>query len=185
MLRTGKADQTSLLALVKGCATLDVEADGITFLADSTVAEEITKDSEYKGTRILMDARMGNVRIQVRIDFGVGDVMVPGPRMVEYPVFLGSDTIQLLAYPVESAIAEKLQAMVALWSRQQPDEGLLRCVDLLKSSRLRHAHASQGGRALRSRIGKHLSRPEEFEALMTSLVGAHRVHWNAFVKKDG
>jgi hypothetical protein len=34
--------------------------------------------------------------------------------MIEYPVFLDGDTIQLLAYPVESAIAEKLQAMVAL-----------------------------------------------------------------------
>ena len=116
MLRTGKADQASLLALVKDCATLEVEADGLTFLADSAVAEEITKDSEYKGTRILMDARMGNVRLRIRIDFGVGDVMVPGPRMIEYPVFLGSDTIKLLAYPVESAIAEKLQA----WWRSGP-----------------------------------------------------------------
>ena len=114
MLRKGKADQTSLLALVKDCATLEVEADGLTFVADSAVAEEITKDSEYKGTRILMDARMDNVRLRIQIDFGVGDVMVPGPRMIEYPVFLGSDTIKLLAYPVESAIAEKLQAMVAL-----------------------------------------------------------------------
>jgi hypothetical protein len=86
----------------------------LTFLANSAVAEEITKDSEYKGTRILMDARMDNVRLRIQIDFGVGDVMVPGPRMIEYPVFLGSDTIKLLAYPVESAIAEKLQAMVAL-----------------------------------------------------------------------
>jgi len=34
--------------------------------------------------------------------------------MIEYPVFLGGDTIQLLAYPVESAVAEKLQAMVTL-----------------------------------------------------------------------
>jgi hypothetical protein len=34
--------------------------------------------------------------------------------MIEYPVFLGSETIHLLAYPIESAIAEKLQAMVAL-----------------------------------------------------------------------
>jgi hypothetical protein len=73
MLRKGKADQTSLLALVKDCATLDVEADGITFLADSTVAEEITKDSEYKGTRIMMDARMDNVRLRIQIDFGVGE----------------------------------------------------------------------------------------------------------------
>src|SRR5690606_31962015 len=62
----------------------------------------------------LMDARMDKVRLRIQIDFGVGDVMVPGPRMIEYPAFLASDTIQLLAYPVESAIAEKLQAMVAL-----------------------------------------------------------------------
>jgi Nucleotidyl transferase AbiEii toxin, Type IV TA system len=110
----GKADQTSLLALVKDCATLEVEADGLTFLANSAVAEEITKDSEYKGARILMNARMDNVRLRIQIDFGVGDVIVPGPRMVEYPVFLGNDTIHLLAYPVESAIAEELQAMVAL-----------------------------------------------------------------------
>src|SRR5258708_32057741 len=61
-----------------------------------------------------MDGRMGNVRLRIRIDFGVGDVMVPGPRMIEYPALLDSDTIRLLAYPVESAIAEKLQAMVAL-----------------------------------------------------------------------
>ena len=60
MLRKGKADQVSLVALVKDCASLETETDGLTFLADSVLAEEITKDSEYKGTRILMDARMGN-----------------------------------------------------------------------------------------------------------------------------
>lgn len=114
MLRQGKADQATLMALIRNCATLAVEPDGLTFLADSVVAEEITKDSEYKGTRVLLDARMDNVRLRIQVDFGVGDVMVPGPRMIEYPSVLNSDIIQLLAYPVESAIAEKLQAMVAL-----------------------------------------------------------------------
>jgi hypothetical protein len=58
MLRKGKADQASLVALVKNCATLEVEPDGLTYIADSAVAEEITKVSEYKGTRIRMDARI-------------------------------------------------------------------------------------------------------------------------------
>ena len=66
MLRTGRADQATLLALVKDCATLDVAADSLHFIADSAVAEEITKDSEYKGSRILMDARMDNVRLKFR-----------------------------------------------------------------------------------------------------------------------
>jgi hypothetical protein len=46
MLRKSKADQASLIALVKDCATLEIEADGLTFHADSVVSEEITKDSE-------------------------------------------------------------------------------------------------------------------------------------------
>ena len=182
MLRKGKADQTSLLALVKDCATLDVEAGGLTFLADSAVAEEITKDSEYKGTRILMDARMDNVRLRIQIDFGVGDVMVPGPRIVEYPVFLSSDTIQLLAYPVESAIAEKLQAMVALGTANSRMKDFY---DVWVYSN----HLDFNTHTLLKAVDatfKNRETPiaaEEFEALMTSLVGVHRVHWNAFVKK--
>jgi len=184
MLRKGKADQTSLLALVKDCATLEVEADGLTFVADSAVAEEITKDSEYKGTRILMDARMDNVRLRIQIDFGVSDVMVPGPRMIEYPVFLGSDTIKLLAYPVESAIAEKLQAMVALGtanSRMKDFYDVWICsnhLDFNTDTLLKAVDATFKNR-------KTPVAAEEFETLMTNLVGAHRVHWNAFVKKMG
>jgi predicted nucleotidyltransferase component of viral defense system len=182
MLRKGKADQTNLLALVKDCATLDVEADGITFLADSAVAEEITKDSEYKGTRILMDARMDNVRLRIQIDFGVGDIMVPGPRVVEYPVFLGNDTIQLLAYPVESAIAEKLQAMVALGTANSRMKDFY---DVWIYSNHLDFNAHTLLKAVDATF-KNRETPivaEEFEALMTGLVGAHRVHWNAFVKK--
>src|SRR6185369_11184213 len=76
MLRKGKADHASLEALIKDCATLEVEDDGLAFIADSVVAEDIAKDSEYKGTRVLMHARMDNVRLKIQIDFGVGDVMV-------------------------------------------------------------------------------------------------------------
>lgn len=38
------------MALVKDCATLEVDPDGLSFAAGSIVAEEITKDSEYAGT---------------------------------------------------------------------------------------------------------------------------------------
>ena len=61
---------------------LEVEEDGVHFLADTANAEEIAKDSEYQGTRVLMEARMDNVRLKIQVDFGVGDVVVPGPRMI-------------------------------------------------------------------------------------------------------
>jgi predicted nucleotidyltransferase component of viral defense system len=184
MLRKGNADQASLVALVKDCATLEVEADGLTFPADTVVAEEITKDSEYKGTRILMDARMDNVRMRIQIDFGVGDVLVPGPRMIEYPVFLGTETIHLLAYPVESAIAEKLQAMVALGaanSRMKDFYDVWICsqhLDFKTGTLLKAIEATFKNR--------ETPVPEdEFEALTTNFVEGHRVQWNAFVRKMG
>ena len=184
MLRKGKADQASLVALVKDCATLKVEADGLTFPADTVVAEDITNDSDYKGTRILMDARMDNVRLRIQIDFGVGDVLVPGARMIEYPVFLGSETIHLLAYPVESAIAEKLQAMVALGaanSRMKDFYDVWICSN----------HLDFNARTLLKAIDatfKNRETPvpaQEFEALTATFVEAHGVQWNAFVKKIG
>lgn len=184
MLRKGKADQASLMALVKDCATLEVEADGLTFLADSVVAENITKDSEYKGTRILMDARMDNVRLKIQIDFGVGDVMVPGPRMIDYPVLLGSDTIPLLAYPIESAIAEKLQAMVALGSansRMKDFYDVWICsthLDFDTALLLKAVDATFKNRETPVPAG-------EFEALTTRFAEEHRTQWNAFVKKIG
>lgn len=184
MLRKGKADQASLIALVKDCATLDVEADGLTFLAGSVVAEEITKDTEYKGTRILMDARMDKVRLRIQIDFGVGDVMAPGPRVIEYPALLASKTIQLLAYPIESAIAEKLQAMVALGnanSRMKDFYDVWMCskhLDFEADALLNAISATFENRDTPVPAG-------EFDALTAGFVEQHRVQWNAFVKKIG
>jgi len=184
MLRRGKADQASLLALVRDCAMLDVDPDGLSFDANSVAAEEIAKDSEYKGTRVLMNARMDNVRLRIQVDFGVGDVMMPGPRMIEYPVLLGSEAIQLLAYPIESAIAEKLQAMVALGnanSRMKDFYDVWICSKHLNFSAasLREAvSATFDNRATIVPDG-------EFEALTDSFVASHRVQWNAFSRKIG
>lgn len=184
MLRRGKADQASLIALVHDCATINVEPDGLTFLTDSIVAEQITKDSEYKGTRILMDARMNNVRLRIQVDFGVGDVMVPGPRMIEYPALLDSDTIQLLAYPIETAIAEKLEAMVARGnanSRMKDFYDVWTCsrqLDLDRESLIEAIDATFANR------GTPLP-ADEFAVLSPGFVNDHLPQWNAFVRKIG
>jgi Nucleotidyl transferase AbiEii toxin, Type IV TA system len=156
-------------------------ADGLTFLADSVVAEEITKDSEYKGTRILLNAHMNNVRLRIQIDFGVGDVIVPGPRLIEYPAFLGGDVIRLLAYPVETAIAEKIQAMVALGG---PNSRMKDFFDVWICSR----HLDFDGDILAKAVDATFQNrdtpvpTEEFEALTIKFPDEHRMQWNAFVR---
>jgi len=184
MLRKGKADKESLIALVTDCANLEVDADGLIFLADSIAAEQITKDSEYQGTRILMDARMDNVRLRIQIDFGVGDVIVPGPRIIEYPAFLDGEKIELLAYPVETSIAEKLQAMVALGnanSRMKDFYDVWVCsthLDFNTDTLLKVIDAT-----FRNRETTVPS--DEFDVLIPDFAEHHLVQWNAFVKKIG
>jgi Nucleotidyl transferase AbiEii toxin, Type IV TA system len=173
-----------LLALIKECAMLEVEEDGVHFLADTAKAEEITKDSEYQGTRILLEARLDNVRLMIQVDFGVGDVIVPGPRTIEYPVLLGLDRIKLLAYPVETAIAEKLQAMVSLGSTNSRMKDFY---DVWVCS----AHLEFNSNSLLESIAatfknRLTSIPvDEPQAFSAEFVQAHRIQWRAFVKKIG
>ena len=114
LLREGRADTEMLVQLVHDCATQQGAPDDVVFDPESIAAEEIAKDAKYQGTRIRIAARLGNVRLSVQIDFGVGDAVVPGPRLIEYPAFLKEPPVRLRAYPVEAAIAEKFQAIVEL-----------------------------------------------------------------------
>jgi hypothetical protein len=52
--------------------------------------------------------------VQLQIDVGFGDTVVPGPIEIELPQLLDFGKPQLLGYSPESAIAEKFQALVVL-----------------------------------------------------------------------
>jgi predicted nucleotidyltransferase component of viral defense system len=88
--------------------------DGLHFQADSISAERITEAADYQGVRVLALATLGSARIQVRVDIGFGDALVPGPTEVRLPTILDFPPPLLQGYSRESAIAEKLQAMVFL-----------------------------------------------------------------------
>lgn len=50
----------------------------------------------------------------MHVDIGYGDAVTPAPIDIEYPSMLGQPRAALRAYPPETVIAEKFQAMVAL-----------------------------------------------------------------------
>ena len=64
--------------------------------------------------RIKVRGNLGNARISIQVDVGFGDVITPEPLWVEYPTILDNDKPRIQAYTLESAIAEKYQAMVSL-----------------------------------------------------------------------
>jgi hypothetical protein len=59
-------------------------------------------------------AQLGSARTPVQVDVGFGDVTTPEPLLTDIPVLLDHPAPRLRAYARESAIAEKLHAMVEL-----------------------------------------------------------------------
>ncbi len=96
------------------CATPIVAPDGLVFDPGSVQGEEIRDDTEYGGVRVRMRAMLGEAEIPVQVDVGFGDAIVPPPQVQPYPALLGGEPIPVLAYPREVALAEKLEALVAL-----------------------------------------------------------------------
>lgn len=88
--------------------------DGVRFDAENISIEEITKESEYNGFRIKLDAYLGSIHKVLQIDVGVGDVIVPGPVRKDFPTLLKTPSFSILAYTKESMIAEKFEAIVRL-----------------------------------------------------------------------
>lgn len=93
---------------------LKVEPDGLVFDAASVHTEEIREDAEYQGIRIRLRATLGTARIDLQVDIGFGDSITPDPVDTNYPTLLDLPAPVVRAYPRETVIAEKLQAMVML-----------------------------------------------------------------------
>lgn len=90
------------------------EPDGVEFNRASIEAKRIKEDADYEGVRVRFHATLARARIPMQIDIGFGDVIVPGPTEVEYPTMLDFPAPVLQAYPRETVIAEKLEALTKL-----------------------------------------------------------------------
>ncbi len=91
-----------------------VEPDGLEFLSDRVRGTSIKDEDQYQGIRLRVDARLANARLPLQVDVGFGDAITPGPIGIKYPTLLDFPSPFLSAYPRETVVAEKFQAMVVL-----------------------------------------------------------------------
>jgi len=102
----------SVAAVVRDICGQPVEPDGLVFDPGSVTAENIVEEAEYGGVRVHVGGRfLGNMKISVQLDIGFGDVIVPAELSVAYPTILDFPAPLLKGYSMESAIAEKFDAM--------------------------------------------------------------------------
>ena len=114
LLGYGDASSERLTAIFEEICQSNVEPDGLDFDVQNIRVAEIREDQEYQGQRVRIVVYLGRARINLQIDIGFGDVITPAAEEINYPTLLDFPAPHIRAYPRETVIAEKLQAMVAL-----------------------------------------------------------------------
>jgi predicted nucleotidyltransferase component of viral defense system len=113
LLAFGDLTEESLLAVFREVCAIPSE-DGLTFQVHNFRVERVREEMEYGGLRLRTVANLAGARINVVIDVGFGDAVEPGLEEIELPVLLELPAPRLRAYPRETVIAEKFQALVHL-----------------------------------------------------------------------
>ena len=110
----GDSSEASLLAIFRDLCDIPVEDDGLTLMAASVQVEVIRDETEYGGMRVRLFGDLAGARVPIQADIGFGDAVTPEAREIEYPTLLSNPAPHLKAYPRETVVAEKYQALVHL-----------------------------------------------------------------------
>jgi predicted nucleotidyltransferase component of viral defense system len=110
----GKAvsnDLAAVAAVIREITAVDAD-DGVHYETKEMTTRMIREQDLYGAVRVAVPARVDRARGPLRIDINVGDPVTPAPTVVSYPALLG-EPFPVLAYPIETVLAEKLVTMVA------------------------------------------------------------------------
>lgn len=75
--------------------------------------DEIRAEDEYGGYRASLEALMDNARIPMKLDITTGDKITPKEITYKFDLLLEKRTIEILAYNLETVLAEKIETLIA------------------------------------------------------------------------
>jgi predicted nucleotidyltransferase component of viral defense system len=111
----GNAEPEEFATVFREIADMQMaEDDGLVLDAGSVRVVDIRKEAGYPGVRVSMTAILDGARIPVQCDIGFGDAVTPAPLQQTYPTLLDMPAPVLAVYPLETVVAEKLEAIVKL-----------------------------------------------------------------------
>jgi len=114
LLGFGDSSEANLRDVFNDIATMRTEDDGVVFDASSLEVGPIRENQEYGGVRVTLSAHIAEAKVRVQVDVGFGDTITPEAIEIDFPALLSFPAPRLRAYPRETVIAEKLDAMVQL-----------------------------------------------------------------------
>lgn len=96
--------------IVEEITAIHIE-DGMIFEIKSVTP--IMDEADYPGIRIMLDTAIETMHTPLKIDFSTGDVITPREVSYSFRLLFEERTISILAYNLETVLAEKLETLLA------------------------------------------------------------------------
>jgi predicted nucleotidyltransferase component of viral defense system len=96
--------------IVEEITAVQIE-DGMSFVIKSV--SPIMDEADYPGIRIMLDTVLETMHTPLKIDFSTGDVITPQEVTYSFRLLFEERTISILAYNLETVLAEKLETLIA------------------------------------------------------------------------
>ena len=114
LLGFGDNSADAIVETFRAVCAQPVVDDGVVFDIAELRAAPIREEVEYGGVRVRTTATIAGARVPIQVDVGFGDAVTPASVEIDYPTLLGNPAPHLRAYPVETVVAEKFEALVTL-----------------------------------------------------------------------
>jgi predicted nucleotidyltransferase component of viral defense system len=110
-LRMNTLTEQKMREIINGVLSAPID-DGVSFaLAE---IEETRVESNYPGFRVTIEASIDKLRDHIKLDFTAGDIVTPRPIEYGYKLLFEEREIEILAYNIETILAEKYTAILML-----------------------------------------------------------------------
>jgi len=103
-------DRDTIDHIVSEIILIEID-DGVSYHIKSI--SKIMEESDYPGIRVNMEALFDGVKTPLKIDFSTGDVIMPHEIIFDFPLLFEERIIPVLAYPLETVLAEKLETIIS------------------------------------------------------------------------
>ena len=179
-------DKENIKRIMHEICSIECEEDGVTFECgeDEIWLEDITVEKEYNGTRVHMTAHMDTIVQQFSIDVGFGDVIVPQPAQLDYPLLIEElPAVNVEAYSLETVVAEKFQTMIDRGTINSRMKDFFDVYSILKAGKVDEALLKEAVIEVFANRGTELDADNVVFTDDFAQDGMRQTMWKAYLKK--
>ena len=115
MAKNVSNDMANIKKIFQKISQIECKEDGVVYDVDTMEISEIAINKEYHGVRLSLLAHLDTAQQNISMDIGFGDVITPSPQQLAFPALIDTAPgANILAYSLETVVAEKFQAMISL-----------------------------------------------------------------------